>query len=233
MNQDKHGPKIVLVEDSDELRDLFRDVLQDAGYQVLAYPDADSAFAAISADRPVIVFTDIMLTDGPRGFDLITRIHSELAPPLPKVIACSAFRDFGDEAIQRGAAVFLPKPVLAADLVATIAKLVEGLPTAPAVASALQRSEELRHRAGLTAATWLQALEEKRARLEVHSLPAADWLVCYLGYGEAAVFLLRDQELTLAALAPSTQGPPLEVGPRLKSPGRPIELVLFASRALG
>src|SRR5947207_1101900 len=79
---------IVLVEDSEDLRELMALCLRGGGYRVVATEDADEAFEAVRRERPDLVVTDLLLGIT-SGLDLMTRIRSDLVPPQPRLIACS------------------------------------------------------------------------------------------------------------------------------------------------
>lgn len=52
---------VIVVDDSDDLRAIFSEVLAHAGWSVRAYASAEAALAAIASRRPDVVLTDINL----------------------------------------------------------------------------------------------------------------------------------------------------------------------------
>lgn len=53
--------KILLVEDNNELRDLYADFLRDKGYQLETAVDGDDALVKAKAFGPELIFLDIMM----------------------------------------------------------------------------------------------------------------------------------------------------------------------------
>ncbi|MEX0319556.1 MAG: PAS-domain containing protein [Ruegeria sp.] len=81
-----HGGLALLVEDNDELRSQFRDMLVDLGHSVIEATSADEACAlAADLDDISLVLSDIRLEGAGTGLDLIRR----LKPGLPCVLMTS------------------------------------------------------------------------------------------------------------------------------------------------
>ncbi len=99
---------ILVVEDDDDVRTTAVTSLQSLGYSVY---DASSAAAALAVlDRnPVIdlMFTDLMLAEGERGLDLVTRVLRER--PRVRVLVTSAF---AESSVQHQSLVASGYPVL-------------------------------------------------------------------------------------------------------------------------
>jgi CheY-like chemotaxis protein len=189
---------IVVVDDSDEIREIYETILSAAGYRVLSCSDAERAFEVIQRERPGLVLTDIGL-GVTSGLDLITRLRSDLAEP-PLVVACSGFTDFQREAIRRGAHAFLPKPFDADILLAAVAEGLAGKPVSATVsARAHARASALRREAIIAAEEALARLGPKRSDLEQGSAWTVSWLPRYLGFGGAAVALIEQDELRVLA----------------------------------
>ncbi len=66
---------IVVVDDEPLIRDLLRRRLAKEGYEVEAFPDAESALPVIRARRPDLLLTDIRMP-GLDGFDLLKRARA-------------------------------------------------------------------------------------------------------------------------------------------------------------
>jgi CheY-like chemotaxis protein len=75
------GGLVLLVEDSDDLRALYRDMLIDMGHSVIEATSADEATALI-ADLPdiALILSDIRLNGEGTGLDLLKRIGSNKTP---------------------------------------------------------------------------------------------------------------------------------------------------------
>ena len=116
--------KILLVDDSRELLDAYLEFLQaTTPYEIRAAASGAAALQILRAWRPHIVVTDISMPDM-NGLELITRMRSELVPPLPVIVAMSGFPEFEHEARRRGAQAFQTKPIDTDDLVALIESLL-------------------------------------------------------------------------------------------------------------
>ena len=63
---------------------------------------------------------------GMDGLEPLTRIRSDLAPPIPPAILCSGFELTEEEALRRGALMFVRKPVAPADLCEFVALGLRG-----------------------------------------------------------------------------------------------------------
>jgi CheY-like chemotaxis protein len=85
--------RILLVEDDDNQRLLYREELEDEGYEVLEARDGREALARIERDPPDAVVLDINMP-GIDGLQTLTRIH-DLNRKLPVVLnsAYAAYRD--------------------------------------------------------------------------------------------------------------------------------------------
>ena len=92
---DPHPPRrrILLVEDSEEVRETTVEFIDELGYDVIAVASAEAALAAIDADRFDVVFTDVSLP-GMSGVALLKRVR-ETRPQQRFVIASGYGSDFG------------------------------------------------------------------------------------------------------------------------------------------
>jgi CheY-like chemotaxis protein len=190
---------VIVVEDSDELRDLLEHIFRSAGFSVIGCEDADSAFEAIRRERPDLVITDIGL-GVTSGLDLITRIRSDLRPPLPPIIACSGFSDFKQQALDRGAYLFLPKPFEARSLLRAASDALAGKPASPAVAAQATEHARVLRQEAIAAADTAQAQPGTRpADVEARARWTAEWLPSYFGFGHTLLALIEGTELRVLA----------------------------------
>jgi DNA-binding NtrC family response regulator len=102
--------KILLVEDKDSLREMWRMTLEQAGYQVLEAPDVRTARRLLDLTPPDFVLTDLRLPDG-SGLEVV-KFSKNRDPELP-VLVLTAFGSIEEavQAIKDGAYDFLQKPV--------------------------------------------------------------------------------------------------------------------------
>src|SRR5262245_40085009 len=104
------GRTILVVDDSDDLRELYETLLTYEGYEVKTASSAEEALKIVRAWRPSIIISDLFMP-GIGGLELITCLRSDFAPPIPPIIVFSGVSEAKDEALKRGAARFETKPV--------------------------------------------------------------------------------------------------------------------------
>lgn len=116
-------PRVLIVEDSELDRILIRDLLDEQedidDLQHDYAPDADVALRRIAEQPPDLLVTDLMLP-GMHGLELLRRVKAE--HPLLPVVAITArgSEETAVEALQQGAASYVPKSSLSSMLVETI-----------------------------------------------------------------------------------------------------------------
>jgi len=117
--------KVLIVEDSDEIRELYAFVLARAGFDVIEAADGEVALKMLDEAQPDVLITDIR-TPGLNGIDLIHCIRGmEEWADLP-VIAISGYGEekLAEAAIQ-GATKTLRKPLEPNRLLATVLSLAK------------------------------------------------------------------------------------------------------------
>src|SRR5262249_54351875 len=107
---------ILLVDDSADIREVYQQILQDAGYQVTTAASGEEAFAKAKAERFDLILSDVVMP-GMDGLDLVSHLRSDLPPPLPAIILWRGFDITEAEALRRGALMFVRKPVTPEDVV--------------------------------------------------------------------------------------------------------------------
>ncbi len=117
-------PTVYLVEDDRELREAAQQSLELEGLDVAAFPDARSAYAALSPEFAGVIVTDVRMpsVDGIEFFQQVR----ELDPELPVILVTG----HGDvamavEAMRNGAADFLTKPYSTSALIRSIRTAAE------------------------------------------------------------------------------------------------------------
>lgn len=115
------SPRVALVEDDEDMRAATRQALMLAGFAVDAFPAAPPALAAIGADYPGVVVTDVRMPLV-SGIELFRTLHARDAT-LP-VILVTGHADvaMAVDALKAGAWDFLAKPFDPADLIAAVTR---------------------------------------------------------------------------------------------------------------
>ncbi|MBN2125477.1 MAG: response regulator [Deltaproteobacteria bacterium] len=83
--------RILVVDDEESIRILYREELAEEGYEVIATGDASKAMALIEKTRPDLIILDIRLGQS-NGLDLLQEIRNAY-DDLP-VILCTAYPSF-------------------------------------------------------------------------------------------------------------------------------------------
>lgn len=115
----------ILVVDDDPLSlGVTAGLLEQVGYQVSAFNNANDAIAFLDSNSSDVVLTDIKMP-GVTGIELLERIRS-IDPELP-VILMTAYAELKTaiDAVQKGAFGFLQKPYKPAQLFQSIKKAVD------------------------------------------------------------------------------------------------------------
>ncbi len=82
------SPAIVLViEDEQQMRELVTDILDHAGFKVVAVPTADDGLAIALAEPPDVVLCDVVLPDA-LGFDTVQTLNDH---PRTQHVPCILF----------------------------------------------------------------------------------------------------------------------------------------------
>ncbi|MBK8068990.1 MAG: sigma-54-dependent Fis family transcriptional regulator [Rhodanobacteraceae bacterium] len=117
---------VLIVEDSDSLRALYRAYLRDQPWQTSSVGSAADAIAAISEAAPTLVLLDLQLPDA-NDLELLTALSAQ-APDIVVVVATGhGSVDLAVEAIRLGAIDFLEKPVSKDRLTQTLRNALERL----------------------------------------------------------------------------------------------------------
>jgi DNA-binding response OmpR family regulator len=122
--------KILVVDDTREIREFVADVLKIWGYEVSTAVDGYGAVDQFELDKPDMLITDLMM---PRmdGYELCQIIRRSSSVPI---VVMTALR--GDEgafeAFKAGADAFVPKPIDLGGFQIQVGALLTGTdPTAP------------------------------------------------------------------------------------------------------
>lgn len=111
--------KVLVVEDEELMRAILRQLIEDAGYDVVTADSAESALDAFSANDITVTLTDIKMS-GKDGLQLLDQIKS--MDPEAVVIIMTAFSsvDSAVSALRKGAYDYVTKPFINDYLLQTI-----------------------------------------------------------------------------------------------------------------
>src|SRR6266851_422171 len=121
---DPHRPKVLVVDDEDEVRRVSADLLTAEGMVVTTACDGVEALARVAADTPDIVVLDVQM---PRldGIGTLQRLRADT--PDVAVIMVTGHADVATAvaAMRLGAYDFLLKPLMLDDFVPTVRRAME------------------------------------------------------------------------------------------------------------
>jgi PAS domain S-box-containing protein len=103
--------RIVLVEDDDDLREVFREVLEDRGHHVKEARDGIEGLALILAERPEVAIVDIGVS-GMDGYEVARQVRAALGHSV-RLVAMTGHGNESDsiQALSAGFDTHMTKPV--------------------------------------------------------------------------------------------------------------------------
>lgn len=116
---------ILIVEDDVLLREAFKLLLEDAGYQVLEAGSAQEAITLATERLPAIVVLDLGLPDRP-GLDVVRTMRRDADLVTTPVIALTGRVGEREkrECLEAGCDRYLAKPIAPSDLLAELPALL-------------------------------------------------------------------------------------------------------------
>jgi two-component system cell cycle response regulator DivK len=138
MTSTAFSPLVLLVEDYDDARDMYRDYLEFSGFRVETARDGREALEKARAIHPDVVLMDLSLP-GLDGWEATRILKADPATNGLRIIALSAHAlgPEGERARAAGCEGFIAKPCLPADLVNQLAVFLKipGVPVSNGRAS--------------------------------------------------------------------------------------------------
>jgi len=118
--------RILVVEDHEDNRQILRDMLGNAGYQLMEAETGVAGLAAAAAERPDLILMDIQLP-GLDGYEATRRLKADPALRSIPIIVVTSYALSGDDAKARAAGcdAYVTKPFSPRQL---LAKIKEYLP---------------------------------------------------------------------------------------------------------
>ena len=121
--------RILVVEDHEDNRQILRDLLGSAGYEMVEAHDGESAHPMASKEKPDLILMDIQLP-GLDGYEATRRIKADPALKAIPIIVVTSYALSGDEAKAREAGCddYVAKPYSPRQLLAKIRHYLAGAP---------------------------------------------------------------------------------------------------------
>jgi len=103
--------RILVVEDQEDNRQILRDLLGNAGYELVEAVDGEQALAAYAKQRPDLILMDIQLPVMD-GYETTRRIRADPGSKAVPIIAVTSYALTGDEAkaLAAGCNDYVTKP---------------------------------------------------------------------------------------------------------------------------
>ncbi|MFC1961374.1 response regulator [Chloroflexota bacterium] len=120
------GQSILIVEDEPDTAEIFRLIIERAGFKVLVSREVVSAIRVLNTESPSAIILDLMLPDI-HGLELCRYVRRDIEQrDTPIVIVSAAVTQATiNQSLDVGADVFLGKPVSMKELVDVVASLVK------------------------------------------------------------------------------------------------------------
>jgi DNA-binding NtrC family response regulator len=120
------GGTILVVDDEERQRDIYREILRDEGYEAETAASGESALRLLNQRRFDLVITDLNLT-GMNGIQLLSEIVA--ADPTVAVVLITGYPSISSaiEATKRGVYQYLEKPVDRERLLSVVAEVFRRL----------------------------------------------------------------------------------------------------------
>ena len=116
-------PRVLLAEDSPIQARQVQVVLEDRGFDVELAKDGTQALGAIERSPPDIVLTDLEMPEM-NGLELVQAVRTRF-PSVPVVLMTAhGSEEVAAQALQQGAASYIPKRKVAREVVATLEKII-------------------------------------------------------------------------------------------------------------
>jgi two-component system chemotaxis response regulator CheY len=120
-------PKILIIDDNDDLRDTLVVLLEDQGYSVVSATDGDTGVRVFDEARPELVLTDVIMPNSD-GVEAIRRMRA--IDPKARIVAMSGGSMAGNDyqlrmAQEAGAIEVLGKPFEVDELVTVVERCLK------------------------------------------------------------------------------------------------------------
>jgi len=138
-------PKVLVVDDEEDIRRLLRRVLSERGYEIIETGRGLEALQLVRDHAPNLIVLDAMLPEV-HGFDICRRIKgSKRYGHIPVIMVSAIYRGWRfaeDLKTSYGVEGFLEKPFKISDVVTAVERALDGKEEPPAEDEALSREAE-------------------------------------------------------------------------------------------
>ena len=119
--------RILVVEDTEDNRQIMRDLLTSVGYELIEAVNGEEGVAMAKQHKPDLILMDIQLPILD-GYEATRRIKADAALASVPIIAVTSYALAGDEAKTRAAGcdAYIAKPVVPRTVADTIQQLIGG-----------------------------------------------------------------------------------------------------------
>jgi len=113
--------RVLVVEDTEDNRQILRDLLTNAGYELVEAVDGAAGVAMAASDKPDLILMDIQLPVLD-GYEATRQIKANAATKDIPIIAVTSYALSGDEARTRaaGCEAYIAKPFSPRELLAKV-----------------------------------------------------------------------------------------------------------------
>jgi two-component system alkaline phosphatase synthesis response regulator PhoP len=101
--------KVLVVDDEEQIRDVFSSFLKEEGYQVIVASDGEECIQLAERESPKAILLDIWMP-GISGIETCKRLKAGEKTRFIPVIMATGLHDTYAEAIEAGADAFVTKP---------------------------------------------------------------------------------------------------------------------------
>jgi putative two-component system response regulator len=177
-------PRILVVDDNEDIMFLMQELLSTRGYDVVAVPDAARAEVEILRHPPDLILSDVIMP-GKSGYEFCREIKNNPATRLIPFVLITGLSDRQDrlQGIESGADDFLNKPIFPEELFARVKSLLK----LKEFTDELETAESVLCTLGLSVESRDPYTEGHCERLAVN----ASNLGRYLGLNEESIVALR------------------------------------------
>lgn len=119
-----NGSKVLVVDDEEAVRNLLKEILQRAGYQVFTAADGEEALARISQQDIALALLDIKMP-GISGMELLTRLKNDYPDTVAIMVTALADTHTAIETMKLGAYDYITKPFSIDEVVAKVQNAFE------------------------------------------------------------------------------------------------------------